>query len=54
MLRIGRDTVIRRFAGMPGVLIFGNAETVRGRRKYRQLRIPDSVLRRYLNRCAVK
>ena len=50
LLRVSGDTVIRRFASEPGVLVDGNKETVRGRRKYRILRIPKSVVTRYINR----
>jgi len=45
-----RDTIIRRFANERGVRVEGNTETVKGRRKYRQLRIPKSVLTRILTR----
>jgi hypothetical protein len=54
ILSIGRDTVIRRFANEPGVIVDGNTETTRERRRYRQLRIPKAVLNRVLARKTVK
>jgi hypothetical protein len=54
LLQIGRDTVIRIFANQPGVLVLGSVETTRQRRKYRTLRIPATVLQRYINRHSVK
>lgn len=50
MLRMSRDTVIRRFAHEPGVLVDGTTETTKDRRRYRQLRIPVSIVNRYINR----
>jgi hypothetical protein len=50
MLRVSGDTAIHRFASEPDVFVLGNKETVRGRRKYRMLRIPMSVVRKYINR----
>jgi hypothetical protein len=44
----GRDTIIRRFSNLPGVRVEGRIETVKGQRKYRQLRIPKAVLTRIL------
>jgi Fic family protein len=54
ILSMSRDTVVRRFAKEPGVVIEGNAETTRERRRYRQLRIPKAVLNRVLARKTVK
>jgi hypothetical protein len=45
-----RDTIIRRFANERGVRVEGNAETIKGRRRYRELRIPKSVLTRILTK----
>jgi hypothetical protein len=47
MLRVSTDTVIRTFAGRPGVLELGRPETMH-KRRYRVLRIPRSVLDKYL------
>ena len=49
-LRIDRNTITNLFAKEPGVIVIGQRETVRGRRKYRQLRIPEAVLNRVLGR----
>lgn len=46
LLRINRHTVTKLFAAERGVLIFGDKETVQGSRRYRELRIPTSVLNR--------
>ncbi|MGD0973616.1 MAG: hypothetical protein ABR866_05975 [Candidatus Korobacteraceae bacterium] len=54
MLGWSRDTVIRRFSHEPGVRVDGNIETTKERRRYRQLRIPKSVLNRVVNRKTVK
>ena len=54
MLGWSRDTVIRRFSREPGVRVDGNIETTKERRRYRQLRIPKSVLNRVINRKTVK
>jgi hypothetical protein len=54
ILSTSRDTVIRRFANEPGVVVDGNTETTRERRRYRQLRIPKAVLNRVLARKTVK
>ena len=48
-LRVGRDTVIRRFSGQPGVLDLGVGPVyANGKRRYRQLRIPIAVVRAYI------
>jgi Helix-turn-helix domain len=54
MLGVSRDTVRRLFADEPGIIDLGRHETAQGRRRYRLLRIPDSVLDRVLNRKSVK
>ncbi len=47
VLKCGEDAVVRRFAKMPGVIDLGKSET-RSRRRYRVLRIPKTVVERYL------
>src|SRR5580658_4585593 len=52
ILKCGEDAVIRRFAKMDGVIDLGSqSESLKsrlGRRRYRVLRIPKSVVERYL------
>jgi hypothetical protein len=47
ILRVSSDTVARRFAKVPGVIDIGHPET-KQRRRYRVLRIPKSVLQKFL------
>jgi hypothetical protein len=47
ILRVSPDTVSRQFANQPGVVNLGRTES-RRKRLYRQLRIPLSVLNRFL------
>lgn len=47
VLGVSRDFVIRHFEGLPGVINLGHEET-RNKRRYRVLRIPPSVLNRFL------
>jgi hypothetical protein len=47
ILGVGEDTVTRRFAKVKGVVDLGSPETPK-RRRYRVLRIPKSVLEKYL------
>ena len=47
VLKCGEDAVVRRFAKMPGVIDLGKPET-RSRRRYRVLRIPKTVVEKYL------
>jgi hypothetical protein len=54
MLGVSRDSVRRLFADEPGIIDLGRHETALDRRRYRVLRIPDSVLDRVLNRKSVK
>lgn len=54
MLGVSKDTVRRLFADEPGIIDLGRHQTAQGRRRYRLLRIPDSVLDRVLNRKSVK
>lgn len=46
ILRVHKNTVLRRFANMPGVIDIGTKETMYKRRR-RVLRIPRAVLKRY-------
>jgi hypothetical protein len=52
ILQSGEDAVIRRFAKMGGVIDLGSQSEKKssrlGRRRYRVLRIPKSVVERYL------
>jgi hypothetical protein len=48
ILQVSEDSVIRRFAKMDGVIDLGRGET-RDKRRYRVLRIPKTVVERYLN-----
>jgi hypothetical protein len=54
MLGVSKDTVRRLFADEPGIIDLVRHETAQGRRRYRLLRIPDSVLDRVLTRKRVK
>jgi len=47
ILQCGEDSVVRRFAKMPGVIDLGKPET-RSHRRYRVLRIPKVVVEQYL------
>src|SRR5713101_2985160 len=47
ILGVGEDTVTRRFAKVKGVIDLGSAETPK-RRRYRVLRIPKTVVERFL------
>jgi hypothetical protein len=49
ILQCGEDSVVRRFAKVPGVIDLGKPET-RSRRQYRVLRIPKVVVEQYLTR----
>ena len=48
MLQLSTDTVIRMFEREAGVLVVGDVEGTRGKRRYRTLRVPESVLQRVL------
>ena len=48
VMKIGEDAVTRIFAKLPGVIDLGRAET-RYKRQYRVLRIPKTVLEKYLS-----
>ena len=54
ILRLDRHTVTALFAREPGTVVLGNRETVRGRRRYRHLRVPQAVLNRVLARYSVR
>jgi hypothetical protein len=47
ILKISRDTVIRKFKSRPGVLDFGSSES-RFKRRYRVFRIPRQTLERFI------
>jgi hypothetical protein len=47
ILGVGEDTVTRRFARVKGVIDLGSPETPK-RRRYRVLRIPKSVVEKFL------
>jgi len=47
ILGVGEDTVTRRFSKVKGVIDLGSPETPK-RRRYRVLRIPKSVLEKFL------
>jgi hypothetical protein len=53
-LRVDRHTATSLFAREPGVLVIGNAETRRGQRRYRMIRIPQAVLNRVVARLTVR
>jgi hypothetical protein len=53
LLKISRNTVIRRFENEPGVLDLGSPEP-RHKRRYRVLRIPATVLNRFLQKKQVR
>ncbi|HXZ31034.1 MAG TPA: hypothetical protein VEH30_02025 [Terriglobales bacterium] len=48
VMKCSEDAVVRRFAKMEGVIDLGRAET-RDKRQYRVLRIPKSVLEKFLS-----
>jgi hypothetical protein len=47
LLNVGEDTVTRRFAKVKGVIDLGSPETPK-RRRYRVLRIPKTVVEKFL------
>lgn len=47
LLNVSTDTVLRRFSSEQGVVDLGSPEKMH-KRRYRVLRIPESVLVRYL------
>ncbi|HEX3321945.1 MAG TPA: hypothetical protein VHR84_14650 [Terriglobales bacterium] len=50
LLKVSTDAVIRRFSTVAGVIDLGTEEDTRRRkRRYRILRIPRTVLERFLN-----
>jgi methylphosphotriester-DNA--protein-cysteine methyltransferase len=53
-LQLERHTVSKLFAREAGVVLLGTVETVRRKRKYQQLRVPQSVLTRVLARRMVR
>ena len=53
-MRVSEGTVRRLFADEPGVIDLGRHETMRSKRRYRILRIPSTVVARFLERRSVK
>lgn len=51
MMQVSLDTVNRKLQGFPGVLDWGSGETF-SKRKYSILRIPQSVLDKFLKSIA--
>jgi Helix-turn-helix domain len=47
ILKVSLNTVIRRFENVPGVIDLGSTENMH-KRRYRTLRIPRSVLNRFV------
>ena len=41
---VSRDTIIRLFENEPGVIVLGSRNSSGGKRRYRTLRIPRSVV----------
>lgn len=50
---VSEDTIRRMFLNEPGVVFLGTSLTTRGRRRYRVLRIPQSVVERVHRRNTV-
>lgn len=50
LLKLSVDKIRKLFEHEPGVLVFANPAAKRGKRPYKTLRIPDSVLQRVLRR----
>lgn len=49
-LKLDRHIVTELFKSERGVIVYGNTETVKRRRKYRSFRVPESVVARVLSR----
>jgi DeoR/GlpR family transcriptional regulator of sugar metabolism len=49
MLKVSEDTIIRHFGNEAGVIDLGSKERLH-KRRYRVLRIPASVLNRFLHK----
>jgi len=47
MLKVSRDTVLRKFSTVPGVIDLGAPENGK-KRQYRTLRIPHEALERFI------
>lgn len=54
LLKIDRHTVTALFANERDVIVIGNRETQRSRRRYRQFRVPHSVFNRVIARMTNK
>jgi hypothetical protein len=48
ILKLSTDSVSRKFADLPGVINLGSEESF-SKRRYNVLRIPRSVLERFIN-----
>jgi hypothetical protein len=53
LLKVGPDAVTRRFENEPGMIDLGSPET-RHKRRYGVLRIPATVLNRFLHKKQVR
>jgi hypothetical protein len=53
LLKVSADTVMRRFASIPGVIDLGTP-TGMNKRRYRTIRIPRPVLERFLSDNRIK
>lgn len=53
MWKLSRDAVRRLFAKEPGVLVLGQTDGKRQKRRYTTLRIPESVVERVHRRCSL-
>jgi hypothetical protein len=47
ILKTSPDSILRKFAGRPGVIDLGSGEETH-KRRYRELRIPRSALERFI------
>lgn len=52
-LKVSNETVSRWFENRRGVIVLGSAQESRFKRKYRTIRIPESVLNRFVSERAV-
>jgi hypothetical protein len=53
MWSLSKDAVRRLFAKEPGVVVLGSTHTRGGKRRYRTLRIPESVVERVHKRSSL-
>jgi hypothetical protein len=52
-LNVSEQTATREFENVPGVVILGEQQSTRSKRKYRTILVPDSVYRDYLRSMTV-